>query len=291
MDGATAILNASHFGHADAVAQLLEAGADVESRDAHDMTPITAAIAMGHAGVVKVIVGYLHHRGLTAQVMERMDSRNFSPLHWAASVDEPAVMSELLAIKTLSLGIKNALGLSPLDVAAAKGNSKVVPLLLESDRAAAALDGAAGAQRAQDIANDSGHCATAELIARLSAPILKQLGTSASMRRRKVSQLPDDPRDREKLLARRQNRRAKYRERQAAEAQREEKVQAMEQTLSRASDVRAALLADVQRLRAFASNTNAPTTTITTTTIRKRGNDAVAAGGGFDGGALLECDV
>merc|ERR1712070_1118491 len=106
-----------------------------------------------------------------------------------------------------------------------------------------------------------------------------------SMRRRKVSQLPDDPRDREKLLARRQNRRAKYRERQAAEAQREEKVQAMEQTLSRASDVRAALLADVQRLRAFASNTNAPTT------IRKRGNDAVAAGGGFDGGALLECDV
>ena len=83
MDGATAILNASHFGHADAVAQLLEAGADVESRDAHDMTPITAAIAMGHAGVVKVIVGYLHHRGLTAQVMERMDSRNFSPLHWA----------------------------------------------------------------------------------------------------------------------------------------------------------------------------------------------------------------
>merc|ERR1712070_256548 len=170
------------------------------------------------------------------------------------------------------------------DVAAAKGNSKVVPLLLESD-------GAAGAQRAQDIANDSGHCATAELIARLSAPILKHLGTSASMRRRKVSQLPDDPRDREKLLARRQNRRAKYRERQAAEAQREEKVQAMEQTLSRASDVRAALLADVQRLRAFASNTNAPTTTITTTTIRKRGNDAVAAGGGFDGGALLECDV
>ena len=40
-------------------------------------------------------------------------------------MDEPAVMSELLAIKTLSLGIKNALGLSPLDVAAAKGNSKV----------------------------------------------------------------------------------------------------------------------------------------------------------------------
>lgn len=181
--------------------ELVEAGADLDARDASGESALDAAQAAGHDTVARLLrsvgargagpaLALAAGRGDLDEVKrllasgEPVDSaamdragRRFVPLHRAALRGHADVVRELLRAGA-TIDAKIGGGPPPWDrsalhLAAAAGHGDVVDLLLEAGADAAALDlDAYGTRRsAADLARDTGHSDLAEEIAERIAAV------------------------------------------------------------------------------------------------------------------------
>uniref|UniRef100_A0A1I8G338 Cleavage and polyadenylation specificity factor subunit 4 n=3 Tax=Macrostomum lignano TaxID=282301 RepID=A0A1I8G338_9PLAT len=104
--------------------QLLQRGADPDSKDATGRSAIHWASERGQEGAVRLLINWM------AQV-DLQDNDGQSPLHLAAWHDH-SIIVELLTEAHADVNIKRTFGASALHIAAGKGFEKVVKLLLSS---------------------------------------------------------------------------------------------------------------------------------------------------------------
>ena len=122
-DGWTALHLAAFFGHRDAAAQLIEAGADLNaiSTNALRNTPLHAATAGGHADVALLLI----ERGAD---VHRADAGGHTPLHIAAENGSAPVVKALLGrgADPYAVDVEEK---TPISRAAARNHAAVVDLL------------------------------------------------------------------------------------------------------------------------------------------------------------------
>ncbi|MDQ7829409.1 MAG: DinB family protein [Armatimonadota bacterium] len=133
-DGWSALHIAAHAGQAEAVAMLLDRGADLDarSRNAQANTALHAAIAGWRSDRRTAVVDLL--LGRSADPNAR-DARGNTPLHLAAHEGDAAVAGRLLSAGA-DVHVRRADGATPVEVADARGHTAVADLL----RARAAAD-------------------------------------------------------------------------------------------------------------------------------------------------------
>ena len=156
VDTWTALQFAIDGGHILVVRFLLEHGADVDSRDSENVTPLHLASTLGHLDIVKLLFGYgaginsrgndgwtpLHcasHMGrleVSQALFERgadinsLDNEGCTPLHWAASEGHLEVTRALLKYGA-DPNSRDANNKVPLHRASSNGHLDVVNLLLD----------------------------------------------------------------------------------------------------------------------------------------------------------------
>lgn len=115
-DGWTALHLAAHFGHAGAVRLLLERGADVHARSANAMrnTPLHAALA-GARDAATVAALLAHGADVNA-----VAASGVTPLHLAASRGDLALIDRLLALGATTTAMDD--GQTPAALAEARGH-------------------------------------------------------------------------------------------------------------------------------------------------------------------------
>jgi Ankyrin repeats (3 copies)/Ankyrin repeats (many copies) len=117
---------AAYFGLIDIIKLLLEANADVESKDdRYGQTPLSLAARYGHEAVVKLL--------LEANADVESKGNGQTPLSLAAENGHEAVVKLLLATDNVDIDSKDALGRTPLSLAAKNGHMAVVEQLLEAN--------------------------------------------------------------------------------------------------------------------------------------------------------------
>ncbi|EGX45834.1 hypothetical protein AOL_s00117g39 [Orbilia oligospora ATCC 24927] len=122
--GRTPLSWAVEKGH-EAVARLLiNAGAEIETKDGRDLTPLLRAAKKGHQAVVRLLIE-------AGAETETEDSKGLTPLSWAAENGDKTTVELLLAAKA-EIETKDGRGLTPLLRAAKKGHQAVVRLLIEA---------------------------------------------------------------------------------------------------------------------------------------------------------------
>ena len=109
---------------AEAVAACLDAGREVDSRNAWGRTPLHLAAAGGDPSVVALLLA----AGADPEVRDGEDA---TPLHLAASGGDPSIVALLLDAGR-EVDSRNAWGRTPLHLVAAGGDPSVVALLLEA---------------------------------------------------------------------------------------------------------------------------------------------------------------
>lgn len=114
--------HALDIGNERAVKLFLDAGIDLEQKNAMGWTPLMVASFMGSENFATMLV----NAGADANVR---DNRGYSPLHWAAYQGFIGV-TELLVKKGAFVNVKSEKGLTPLLQAAARGHSETVQFLL-----------------------------------------------------------------------------------------------------------------------------------------------------------------
>jgi ankyrin repeat protein len=119
--GVTPLMNAAAFGSSDALAVLLEAGADVNARDDFAATPLL--FGASDAAKVKLLV----ERG--ADVNARSKAGR-TPLTLAASTAGASAAARLLLERGAQVNVQDGMGLTPLMAAADAGGLASVQLLL-----------------------------------------------------------------------------------------------------------------------------------------------------------------
>ena len=111
---------------ADLVSALIRLGADVNARDSHAITPLHTATLEGHTGLVQLLLD----NGADANVLDRNGN---SLLHIAASREHPDCIRILLPLTSKgNINGHNNQGLTPLLIAAMKGDDDSVTLLLNT---------------------------------------------------------------------------------------------------------------------------------------------------------------
>lgn len=122
-DGWTVLHLAAFFGHPELAAQLLERGAEVNSRSTNSMknTPLHAAVAGRKAAVVRVL---LEH-GADANAQQE---GGWTALHGAAQSGDREIV-ELLLAGGANANARAQNNQSPLDMALTKGHEEVAALL------------------------------------------------------------------------------------------------------------------------------------------------------------------
>lgn len=117
------LLKACGTGDSRTVSKLLEEGADIETKDQYNQTPLSWASAKGHRIIVKMLL----ERGAD---LESHDSFEQTPLLRAAKNGHKAVVSLLLE-KDAETESKDIMSQTPLLWAAENGHEDVVRLLVE----------------------------------------------------------------------------------------------------------------------------------------------------------------
>jgi ankyrin repeat protein len=119
----TGLIVASYLGHSAVASLLIEKGANLESKDENDRTPLLWAAQNGHEAVVNLIL----EKGAN---MESRDKYGQTPLLWAAITGQEAVV-KLLLENGANLELKDKYSRTPLLWAAENGHEAVVKLLLK----------------------------------------------------------------------------------------------------------------------------------------------------------------
>jgi uncharacterized protein len=132
-DGWTPLHLAAFFGHREAAAALLDAGADVRalSRNAEANLPINAAAAGPRADRRPEIVRLLIDRG--SPVDGRGSPSAHAPIHEAAYNGDVALVRLLLA-RGADRTLRTGDGHTPMEIAVQRGRHEVVRLLGETSR-------------------------------------------------------------------------------------------------------------------------------------------------------------
>mmetsp|Transcript_1142 Transcript_1142/g.1683 ORF Transcript_1142/g.1683 Transcript_1142/m.1683 type:complete len:157 (-) Transcript_1142:450-920(-) len=103
---------ASKKGHVDLVRKLIINGADVNTTDNDEYTPLHHACSNGHVNVAKLLITN------GAKVNAKNDDGG-TPLHWAC-INGHVNVAKLLIEKGAEFNAKNNEGITPLDVAVEK---------------------------------------------------------------------------------------------------------------------------------------------------------------------------
>ena len=135
---APALYQAALTGHADIVRELLAAGADATTKLSHDLaTPLHIAAYLGHRAATKVLLE--HARKATDQtgIINAATKDGATPLFFAAEQCHHEIVAELInagANPKASVGNHKPNGnLTPLHIAAEKGNLEFIKALLDSE--------------------------------------------------------------------------------------------------------------------------------------------------------------
>ncbi|KAJ5319622.1 uncharacterized protein N7506_012326, partial [Penicillium brevicompactum] len=125
-DGWTLVNIASQNGHLEVVKLLLERGTDIMTRSKNGRTPIYSASANGHLEVVNLLLenGAKSHDH---------DVRLSMPLHVASANGHLKVVKRLLRSSGTKIDTCDDCGRTPLFLAAARGHSDLVHLLISQD--------------------------------------------------------------------------------------------------------------------------------------------------------------
>jgi uncharacterized protein len=121
--GRTPLMNFCSKGDVEKVIKLLEIGADINVKDLKGRTSLIMAAAMGHEEVVKTLLE-------RNPKIEMRDTKGYTALMYSITKDKPSV-TKILISKGANVNIAFK-GLTPLMVAAQKGQAVIVNLLLEA---------------------------------------------------------------------------------------------------------------------------------------------------------------
>ncbi|GIL85127.1 hypothetical protein Vretimale_9982 [Volvox reticuliferus] len=170
--GSTALFLASEAGHTAAVERLLAAGADPSLSNAAGETPLYIAALRGHLGCVKELLVYCNARGIAWQDPE-MYGDAWTPLHAAAVANRADVAAYLLqAAGSAGAGelvlAPNKYGQSVLHVAARKGSSQLLRLLLSAGGVAVVGSRDGSGDTPVDVAKKNRHVAALAEFRRLT---------------------------------------------------------------------------------------------------------------------------
>ncbi|KAH8689906.1 hypothetical protein BGW36DRAFT_307105 [Talaromyces proteolyticus] len=118
---------ASYFGYDDIVKQLLDAGADIESKDSrYDRTPLVWASMKGHEAIVKQLLE------AGANVESKDSKYGRTPLLWATMNGHKAIVKQLLEAGANVESKDSKYGRTPLLWATMNGHKAIVKQLLEA---------------------------------------------------------------------------------------------------------------------------------------------------------------
>ena len=116
--GWTPLLWAAWNGNEEIIQLLLDKGADIESKDSSGLTPLSWAAEKGHKEIVQLLLD----RGAN---IESKNSFGWTPLLWAAWNGNKEII-QLLLDKGANIESKDSSGLTPLSWAAEKGHKEIV---------------------------------------------------------------------------------------------------------------------------------------------------------------------
>jgi ankyrin repeat protein len=123
VNDATPMYVAALMGDKDLIESLADKGADPSNGGGAGETPLHAAIAEGHLGAAKLLIG----KGADVNAKNTRSGR--TPLHFLASFKDDRELAELMITKGADVNAMDKDGRTPLSYAVEKGNNAVAEVL------------------------------------------------------------------------------------------------------------------------------------------------------------------
>ena len=144
----TPLVVAAILGNTQAVASLLDAGADVNKPECHELTPLMWAVEYGHAETAELL--------LDAEANIAQEDDGDSPLATAAGNND-VVMVQMLLDAGMDVFVENNLNITALIEAAKEGNLDIMTVLINAGAASNAQEDDGGGDTALMAAARAGH--------------------------------------------------------------------------------------------------------------------------------------
>ncbi|KAF3284331.1 hypothetical protein TWF970_011549 [Orbilia oligospora] len=160
-EGLTPLLQAAWNGHEAVVRLLIEAGAKTETKDNGNLTPLSWAVEKGHEAVARLLIN-------AGAEIETKDGRDLTPLLRAAKKGHQAVV-RLLIEAGAETETEDSKGLTPLSWAAENGDKTMIELLLGAKAEVETKD--RKGLTALSLTSRRGHEATVQLLLDAGAEI------------------------------------------------------------------------------------------------------------------------